>query len=255
MNEIMSSTAASYFAYQPQTYSPLNSEEVRPVTGAEVIKVNQPNANEQTANEKNPDTESQSSKEQDSDEQAKQVIAQLEARDREVRAHEQAHLAAAAGPHARGGINYEYQTGPDGKSYAVGGSVNIDTSPVADDPEATLQKAQVVQRAALAPADPSGQDMAVAAQAAQMMQQAQQEIREQAIEKDSQETDTQSIKASDELGLVVNTRESSEEITDNLQQQVQAEQQDNIAARAKQEAVIPQRNEFDLRVSLQALDT
>lgn len=71
-----------------------------------------------------------------------------------MRAHEHAHLAAA-GSYARGGIQYEYERGPDSRSYAIGGEVDIDTSSVPNDPEATIQKAQAVRRAALAPADPS----------------------------------------------------------------------------------------------------
>ncbi|MEM6649133.1 MAG: putative metalloprotease CJM1_0395 family protein [Pseudomonadota bacterium] len=92
-----------------------------------------------------------------------QQVQELKARDREVRAHEQAHKSAA-GPYA-GAISYEFQVGPDGKRYAIGGSVPIDTSP-ADSPEATIAKMQVVIEAALAPAEPSPQDRAVA-QAAQ----------------------------------------------------------------------------------------
>ena len=49
---------------------------------------------------------------------------ELAARDREVRAHEQAH-ASVAGQYAKG-ISYTYQRGPDGVSYAVGGEVQID---------------------------------------------------------------------------------------------------------------------------------
>jgi hypothetical protein len=93
-------------------------------------------------------------------------VARLQARDREVRAHEAAHKAAA-GSYARGGASFEYQTGPDGRRYAVGGEVSIDASPIAGDPEATMRKMQQVRRAALAPADPSPQDIRVAAQAAQ----------------------------------------------------------------------------------------
>lgn len=102
-------------------------------------------------------------------------IERLKARDREVRAHEAAHLAAAGG-HATSGAKFEYERGPDGVNYAVGGEVSIDTSAVAGDPQATLQKAQQVQRAALAPADPSGQDRQVAAQAAAMAAQARAEL-------------------------------------------------------------------------------
>jgi hypothetical protein len=102
-------------------------------------------------------------------------VRELEKRDREVKAHEAAHQAAAGGQ-ARGGAGYEYETGPDGKRYAVGGHVDIDVSPVQGNPRATLEKAMNAQRAALAPADPSGQDRAVAAAAAQMAMRAQGEM-------------------------------------------------------------------------------
>lgn len=105
-------------------------------------------------------------------------IKQLESlrkRDREVRTHEAAHQAAAGGL-ARGGANFSYQRGPDGQQYAIGGEVSIDTSPVPGNPEATLAKAETIARAALAPAEPSGQDSQVAAQAAQMAAQARAEL-------------------------------------------------------------------------------
>ncbi len=111
-----------------------------------------------------------------SDEELAQ-LADLRDRDREVRAHEQAHLAAA-GPHARGGASFEYQVGPDGQRYAVGGEVSIDTSSVPDDPAATIQKAQQIRAAALAPASPSAQDQRVAAAATQMEAQARAELAE-----------------------------------------------------------------------------
>jgi hypothetical protein len=108
-------------------------------------------------------------------EEERKQVRELEKRDREVKAHEAAHKAAAGG-HARGGANFEYETGPDGRRYAVGGHVDIDVSPVQGNPRATLQKAMTVQRAALAPADPSGQDRAVAAAAAQMALQARKDL-------------------------------------------------------------------------------
>ncbi len=110
----------------------------------------------------------------------KQQVQKLEVRDREVRAHEMAHIAAG-GQYVRGGANFEYQTGPDGKRYAVGGEVSIDSSEVSGDPEATVRKMQVVRKAALAPAQPSAQDRAVAAQASQTQVQARAEIREEAV--------------------------------------------------------------------------
>jgi hypothetical protein len=103
------------------------------------------------------------------------VVAQLAATDRHVRAHEQAHLAAA-GPYATGGPSYNYTVGPDGMLYAVGGEVSLDVSPDPFDPQATIQKARVIEAAANAPADPSMQDRMVAAQAAQMEQAAEQEL-------------------------------------------------------------------------------
>ncbi len=101
-------------------------------------------------------------------------LTELKARDREVRAHEAAHQAVG-GQHA-GAISYSYERGPDGAQYAVGGEVPIDVSPVAGDPQATIEKMRVVRFAAMAPAEPSSQDRAVAAQAMQTMLQAQAEL-------------------------------------------------------------------------------
>ncbi len=105
----------------------------------------------------------------------REVVRKLEARDREVRAHEQAHKAAA-GSSARGGPSYEYQTGPDGKRYAVGGEVQISLQE-GRTPEETLRNARRIQQAAQAPDGPSAQDKAVAAKAAQQAAEAQRELR------------------------------------------------------------------------------
>jgi len=102
------------------------------------------------------------------------VIDKLKARDLQVRQHEQAHLAVA-GSLATSVASFTYQRGPNGVNYAVGGEVGIDTSP-GRTPEETLAKARQIQAAALAPADPSGPDRSVAANAAQMAQKAQAEI-------------------------------------------------------------------------------
>lgn len=96
----------------------------------------------------------------------KQAVQDMKQRDAEVKAHEAAHMAAGGGV-VQGGASYEYQSGPDGKMYAVGGEVQIDTSS-AGSPEATIRKMQQIKRAALAPAQPSGTDRAVAAQASQI---------------------------------------------------------------------------------------
>lgn len=108
-----------------------------------------------------------------SPEELKQLT-ELKARDREVRAHEAAHQAV--GGQYAGAISYTYQRGPDGAQYAVGGEVPIDVSPVPGDPQATIEKMRVVRAAAMAPAEPSGQDQAVAAEAMQVMLKAQSEV-------------------------------------------------------------------------------
>ncbi|HJV01631.1 MAG TPA: putative metalloprotease CJM1_0395 family protein [Burkholderiaceae bacterium] len=106
--------------------------------------------------------------------QALALIDRLKTRDTEVRQHEQAHLAAAGGL-AVSGAAYTYQRGPNGVDYAIGGEVHIDTSP-GRTPGETITRARTIQAAALAPADPSGPDRAVAAQAQQMEQQARAEL-------------------------------------------------------------------------------
>lgn len=105
-------------------------------------------------------------------------LEQLKARDREVKAHEQAHLSAAGG-FATSGASFTFATGPDGVRYAIGGEVSIDTSAVPGDPEATLRKADMIRRAALAPAEPSSQDLKVASSASAMANKARIELIQQ----------------------------------------------------------------------------
>lgn len=102
------------------------------------------------------------------------AVEQLKQRDREVRAHEAAHVAAGGGL-ITSGASYTYQLGPDNKRYAVGGEVGIDTSP-GRTPEETLQKAARIRAAALAPAQPSSQDLQVAAAAERMAMEARLEM-------------------------------------------------------------------------------
>lgn len=104
-----------------------------------------------------------------------QEIQKLKNRDREVKSHEQAHLNAAGGL-ALGAAHFSYITGPDGQRYASGGDVSIDVSEVANDPQATLRKAETIRRAAMAPAQPSAQDYSVAAKAAAMASKAAMEL-------------------------------------------------------------------------------
>jgi len=115
-------------------------------------------------------------------------VAELAERDREVRAHEMAHVAAGAGLVTRG-ASYTYQTGPDGQRYAIGGEVGIDTSP-GRSPEESLSKAERIRAAALAPAEPSGQDRQVAAQASRMASDARMEIARREFEQGGAGTET-----------------------------------------------------------------
>ena len=113
---------------------------------------------------------------------------------------------------------FPYQRGPDGGSYAIGGEVKIDTS-AGSNPEETIRKAQTIRAAALAPAEPSGQDHAVAAQATQMEAQARAE--QAAVEKDDKP----------EQGAVEDTSEQNAE-----KGKAATEQYQNVAAEFKSDS-------------------
>lgn len=118
-----------------------------------------------------------------SDEERAQ-LQKLKARDLQVRQHEQAHMAAGSGL-ITSGASFTYEKGPDGVNYAVGGEVGISTSP-GRTPQETIQRAQQIRAAALAPADPSGQDRSVAAEASKMEQQARAELAQQNLQPDTE---------------------------------------------------------------------
>ncbi|WP_430398109.1 putative metalloprotease CJM1_0395 family protein [Ferrovibrio sp.] len=123
-------------------------------------------------------------------EEEKAQVAKLKAIDAKVRAHERAH--AAVGGQYAGAPSYSYTRGPDGQMYATSGEVSIDIS-AENDPEATLQKAAQVAAAALAPADPSGADRAVAAAAQALRLEALAQIRaEKQAEREAQQAPGQS---------------------------------------------------------------
>lgn len=107
-------------------------------------------------------------------------VRELQRIDLSVRQHEQAHVSA--GGSFAGAPQFQTQKGPDGKDYAVSGEVPIDVSPVAGNPDATIAKMETIKRAALAPAEPSPQDLRVAQQADQTKAQARQEKQKTATE-------------------------------------------------------------------------
>ncbi len=89
------------------------------------------------------------------------VLQKFKNKDAEVKSHEQVHatIGATTSP-----ISYVYQQGPDGKMYAVGGSVRLDVS-IPDDPQAAQFKLDQIAKAASGVSDPSIADMSIATQA------------------------------------------------------------------------------------------
>ncbi|MBH0056903.1 catalase [Pseudoalteromonas sp. SWXJZ94C] len=167
-------------------------------------------ADEKTVQQRDEESENSEASEQEAEtvekqesEQEEQLLKQeqsqikeLKTRDTEVRVHEQAH-AAVGGQHA-GSPSYEYQRGPDGTNYAVGGEVQIDVSEVPGDPQATIDKMQTVRAAALAPAEPSGADRSIAANATQKLAAAQAELAQPESEEDDASNKVEASFSSDE---------------------------------------------------------
>ena len=136
-----------------------------------------------------------------------EVIKQLKSRDQEVKNHEMAHVAAG-GTYIARGANYQYQKGPDGILYAIGGDVLIDTSSVPGNPEATIRKMDVIKSAALAPANPSSADRAIASQASLIQIKAKDELIKIQFSKLKNEKDLKAYKDQDKFffktGLSIN---------------------------------------------------
>jgi len=135
------------------------------------------------------------------------VINELKKRDLEVRAHESAH--ASVGGSVTGAPNLSYEKGPDGKRYAVEGDVAVDLSTVQNDPRATIAKMQKVHAAALAPIDPSRQDIRVASTATQKILQAQSELFEE-LSNEITGSAAGSDRESDEKGLASESLNSND---------------------------------------------
>ena len=95
----------------------------------------------------------------------REMLRKLEDRDAKVRAHETAHVMAAGGQ--AGPVNYVYQNGPDGRGYAVGGSVNISIISSGGGEE-SVRQAETASRAALAAGEASLQDNLTAAKASEL---------------------------------------------------------------------------------------
>ena len=133
----------------------------------------------------------------------KAELRRMQQKDREIRMHEAAHYAAGA-QYVRSSPKFRYKTGPDGKRYVDGGEVIIDGSKPMT-PEEAVKKAEILLRAALAPAKPSAPDRAAASRAKQMAREAEQEIakRERAAEKEAQAQDQSQAQDSSASAAVV----------------------------------------------------
>lgn len=100
--------------------------------------------------------------------EVKKEIEQLKGIEREVITHESAHKAASAG--VTGSISYSHTTGPDEQRYITGEEVSIQM-PNAGESDRTISLLEKVRQAALAPVEPSAQDLRVAASASAQIQQ------------------------------------------------------------------------------------
>lgn len=151
-------------------------------------------------------------------EEEQQKVKEMKERDEEVRVHENAHKSAggqyAAAP------TYTYETGPDGKRYITDGEVSIDIGEEKD-PQATIEKMQVVKRAAMAPAEPSGQDRKVYQEANQKEAAARQELAEDKKEeaKEKQEKAKESLNGQSDKSADTNNKsqgtKNNEQIIEN----------------------------------------
>jgi|Deesub1362A_J573_1020465.scaffolds.fasta_scaffold00183_32 hypothetical protein len=138
------------------------------------------NVNENT---KDRQSNSEAKAERAREQEIQREVQRLRTKEMKVKAHELAHKAV--GGQYAGAVHYQYKKGPDGKMYIVGGDVSIDVSREKD-PEETIAKMRQVRAAALAPADPSPQDLAVAARASVLEMQAIQELYREASRADEQ---------------------------------------------------------------------
>lgn len=128
----------------------------------------------------------------------KQVVAQLKSIDAEVRAHEQAHIAAAGSGVSASAASFEYEKGPDGNKYAVAGEVNISYQMGTNHKE-NIQIARNVKNAALAPASPSAQDKAVARHADQMIFEETAAMVEEKLEADAEKKANEDVKTNENV--------------------------------------------------------
>lgn len=185
ISNTQSSAADTYSVASVKNNSAKNSTETTLPTSETVTAASeQSRRNGQTSSQGD---DASSEEEKKKAQQEEKVVQDLKKRDAEVRTHEQAHKTA--GGQYAGSPAFEMTKGPDDQSYATGGHVNIDVSAIPDDPQATLNKMMQIKSAALAPAEPSAQDLKVAAKADMVAAAARRELSQSATPAtDSSET-------------------------------------------------------------------
>ena len=163
------------------------------------------------------------------------IVTELQAADTNVRAHEAAHMAAGGG--LTSPASYTYERGPDNKMYAVAGEVGISTGE-GNTPQESLNKAQTIRRAALAPADPSPQDLKVAAQAASMEMSARAQIMQEKMAQNSKNSNN-----SNETSAGNSTENSTGNSTENSAVNSTENSAENSVGNSTENSRIPSRNQ------------
>ena len=232
-----------------QSPQPLTYEKPVPQAGQQLNTQNdaaKDNGQDASAGKENAEDKQQQQQQQQAEQQQ---LTELKQRDAEVRAHEQAH--ASLGGQFANSPQYEYERGPDGRRYAVGGEVSIDISE-ASTPEETIRKAQQVKAAALAPAEPSAQDLRVATEATQIALEARSEIARNNAEEaqqaynqavpDAQKTEEQQQRS------IIGVPPSLDEIVDALDVSIPTRSLD-----ISQSEVVEEQNSIDPELDLNAV--
>lgn len=219
---------------------PLTYEKPVPQSGQQLNTEN--NAKQDNGQDASAGRENAEDKQQQQAEQKQ--LNELKQRDAEVRAHEQAH--ATRGGQYASPPKYEYERGPDGKRYVVDGEVSIDISK-ASTPEETIRKAQQVKTAALAPAEPSVQDLRVATEATKLALEARTELATE-IANEAQEAYNQAVpdiqKNNDkQQNSVIGETPSLEDIVDSIDVSIPTRSLDIRQSEIQENPVDP---DFDL---------
>lgn len=138
--------------------------------------------------------------------QTKREVAKLQSAERKIIAHEMAHMSA--GGKFAGSPSYSYTQGPNGKKYITGGEVPIKIIK-GKTPEETIQNMEQVKRAALAPANPSPQDMSVASKASQIKSSAAAEKNKEITQPDKKEKDSNNSIIKEDISQNENDKKQS----------------------------------------------